>query len=208
MTKTLWSMAIGTACAGAGLAALQMIGVEALAQSQSALAPVEQFDKIKERSARSMALFQEAGKVILSPRCLNCHPADNSPRQGEDMHVHQPPVQRGAGGMGAPGMRCVTCHGPSNFDPGRVPGNPKCILAPIEMAWIGRSLGQICEQIKDPKRNGGKTMGQIVEHMAHDELVGWGWHPDVGRKPAPGTQEQFGALIKAWADTGAACPKG
>jgi len=208
MTKTLWSMAIGTACAGAGLAALQMIGVEALAQSQSALAPVEQFDKIKERSARSMALFQEAGKVILSPRCLNCHPADNSPRQGEDMHVHQPPVQRGAGGMGAPGMRCVTCHGPSNFDPGRVPGNPKWILAPIEMAWIGRSLGQICEQIKDPKRNGGKTMGQIVEHMAHDELVGWGWHPDVGRKPAPGTQEQFGALIKAWADTGAACPKG
>jgi hypothetical protein len=208
MTKTLWSMAIGTACAGAGLAALQMIGVEALAQSQSALAPVEQFDKIKERSARSMALFQEAGKVILSPRCLNCHPADNSPRQGEDMHVHQPPVQRGAGGMGAPGMRCVTCHGPSNFDPGRVPGNPKWILAPIEMAWIGRSLGQICEQIKDPKRNGGKTMGQIVEHMAHDELVGWGWHPDVGRKPAPGTQEQFGALIKAWADSGAACPKG
>jgi hypothetical protein len=208
MTKTFWSMAIGTACAGAGLAALQMLGVEALAQSQSALAPVEQFDKIKERSARSMALFQEAGKVILSPRCLNCHPADNSPRQGEDMHVHQPPVQRGAGGMGAPGMRCVTCHGPSNFDPGRVPGNPKWILAPIEMAWIGRSLGQICEQIKDPKRNGGKTMGQIVEHMAHDELVGWGWHPDVGRKPAPGTQEQFGALIKAWADTGAACPKG
>jgi len=208
MTKTLWSMAIGTACAGAGLAALQMIGVEALAQSQSALAPVEQFDKIKERSARSMALFQEAGKVILSPRCLNCHPADNSPRQGEDMHVHQPPVQRGAGGMGAPGMRCVTCHGPSNFDPGRVPGNPKWILAPIEMAWIGRSLGQICDQIKDPKRNGGKTIGQIVEHMAHDELVGWGWHPDVGRKPAPGTQEQFGALIKAWADTGAACPKG
>jgi hypothetical protein len=201
-------MAIGTACAGAGLAALQMLGVEALAQSQSALAPVEQFDKIKEQKARSIALFQEAGKVILSPRCLNCHPADNSPRQGEDMHVHQPPVQRGAGGMGAPGMRCVTCHGPSNFDPGRVPGNPKWILAPIEMAWIGRSLGQICEQIKDPKRNGGKTMGQIVEHMAHDELVGWGWHPDVGRKPAPGTQEQFGALIKAWADTGAACPKG
>jgi hypothetical protein len=208
MTKTLWSMAIGTACAGAGLAALQMIGVEALAQSQSALAPVEQFDKIKERSARSMALFQEAGKVILSPRCLNCHPADNSPRQGEDMHVHQPPVQRGAGGMGAPGMRCVTCHGPSNFDPGRVPGNPKWILAPIEMAWIGRSLGQICEQIKDPKRNGGKTMEQLVHHMAEDELVGWGWHPGAGRTPAPGSQKQFGELIKAWVDAGASCPKG
>ena len=82
------------------------------------------------------------------------------------------------------------------------------MLAPIEMAWIGRSLGQICEQIKDPKRNGGKSMDQIVEHMAHDSLVGWGWHPDAGRKAAPGTQDQFGALIKAWVDNGAACPKG
>jgi len=208
MTKTFWSAAIGTACLSIALAGVQMLGGVALAQSPSALAPVEQFEKIKDQKARSTALFQEAGKVILSPRCLNCHPRDDSPRQGEDMHVHQPPVQRGAGGMGAPGMRCMTCHGPSNFDPGRIPGNPKWILAPIEMAWIGRSLGQICEQIKDPKRNGGKTMGQIVEHMAHDELVGWGWHPDVGRKPAPGTQEQFGALIKAWADSGAACPKG
>jgi hypothetical protein len=208
MTKTFWSAAIGTACLSIALAGVQMLGGVALAQSPSALAPVEQFEKIKDQKARSTALFQEAGKVILSPRCLNCHPRDDSPRQGEDMHVHQPPVQRGAGGMGAPGMRCMTCHGPSNFDPGRIPGNPKWILAPIEMAWIGRSLGQICEQIKDPKRNGGKTLAQIVEHMAHDELVGWGWHPDVGRKPAPGTQEQFGALIKAWADSGAACPKG
>ena len=205
MSKTMWSVAMAAGCLGAVLAAPHQL---ALAQSQSALAPVEQFDKIKDQHARSMALFQEAGKVILSPRCLNCHPADNSPRQGEDMHVHQPPVQRGAGGMGVAGMRCVTCHGPDNFNPSHIPGNPKWMLAPVEMAWIGKSLGQICEQIKDPKRNGGKTMQQIVEHMAHDDLVGWGWHPDVGRKPAPGTQKQFGALIKAWVDTGAACPRG
>jgi hypothetical protein len=44
------------------------------------------------------------------------------------------------------------------------------------------------------------------EHMAHDSLVGWGWAPGGQREPAPGTQAQFGALIKAWIDTGAACP--
>ena len=43
--------------------------------------------------------------------------------------------------------------------------------------------------------------------MAHDELVGWGWNPGVGRTPAPGTQEEFGKLIQAWADSGAQCPK-
>jgi len=28
----------------------------------------------------------------------------------------------------------------------------------------------------------------------------------VGREPAPGTQAAFGSLVKAWADSGAACP--
>jgi hypothetical protein len=124
------------------------------------------------------------------------------------MRVHEPPVQRGIGGMGVAGMRCITCHGPTNYDPAHVPGHPKWLLAPIEQAWIGKSLGEICVQIKDPKRNGGRTVEQIVEHMAHDSLVGWGWAPDAGRPPVPGTQEQFGELFKAWMDTGAHCPAG
>ena len=74
-----------------------------------------------------------------------------------------------------PGMTCNTCHGPANADVvdqaetlKSIPGNPAWHLAPIEMAWEGKSLGFICEQIKDPERNGGKTMDEIVEHMAHD----------------------------------------
>jgi len=156
------------------------------------------------QQARSESLFVEMGKVLQHPRCVNCHPAGDRPTQTDSSHPHQPLVVRGEDCFGAIGMRCTTCHGPANFDPGRIPGHPQWQLAPIEMAWQGKSLGALCEQIKDPARNGGKTMDQIVEHMAHDELVGWGWHPDVGRRPAPGTQEQFGALIKAWAATGAA----
>ena len=49
-------------------------------------------------------------------------------------------------------------------------------------------------------------MEQLVEHMAEDTLVGWGWAPGVGREPAPGTQKEFGELIRAWAESGAACP--
>lgn len=74
------------------------------------------------------------------------------------------------------------------------------------MAWEGKSLGEICEQIKDPKRNDGKTMEQLVHRMAEDSLVGWGWNPGAGREPAPGTQEEFGALVAAWVESGAACP--
>jgi hypothetical protein len=151
------------------------------------------------------ALFAEAGKVLQHPRCLNCHPAGNQPTQGNG-HPHQPAVQRGDEGFGVPGMRCSTCHPEATFDPAGVPGNPVWHLAPLSMAWQQRSLADICAQVKDPARNGGQTLEQIVEHMANDPLVGWAWKPGGGREPAPGTQAAFGALVKAWADSGAACP--
>jgi hypothetical protein len=117
-----------------------------------------------------------------------------------------PLVVRGASGHGAPGMACDTCHHAANFDPARVPGHPQWHLAPAEMAWQNRSLGEICAQIKDPARNGEKDLPALLHHMAEDSLVGWGWAPGAGRVPAPGTQAQFGALLRAWAEAGAHCP--
>ena len=165
------------------------------------------FIAIDSRDARSSALFVEAGKVIQHPRCLNCHPVGERPTQGADMHPHSPLVVRGNDDKGAVAMRCTTCHQAANFDPSGVPGHPLWHMAPLGMAWQQRSLAQICQQIKDPRRNGGKTLAQLRDHMANDTLVGWAWHPGGTREPAPGTQEQFGALIAAWIDTGASCPR-
>jgi hypothetical protein len=151
-------------------------------------------------------LFSELGKVLTHPRCVNCHPAGDRPRQGEEGRLHQPPVERGADGHGLASMRCSICHQQSNFDPGRVPGHPQWHLAPREMAWEGKTLGEICTQIKDPKRNGGRSLEELVHHIATDTLVGWAWSPGFGRQPAPGTQKEAGALVEAWVKTGAACP--
>jgi hypothetical protein len=177
----------------------------ALAQTVPLKSP-QDFAAIADTADRSRALFAEAGKVIESPRCQNCHPVGQRPTQGDDMHPHLPLVVRGVDDKGAIGMRCTTCHQMANFAPAGVPGNPKWHMAPIEMAWQTKSLGQICEQIKDPKRNGNRSLAQIHDHMAHDDLVGWGWHPGGTRPPAPGTQAKFGALIAAWIQTGAQCP--
>ena len=167
----------------------------------------ESFASIADKTARSRALFVEAGKVIQSPRCLNCHPVGERPTQGADLRPHEPMVVRGEDDKGAVGMRCTTCHQKENFEPAGVPGHPLWHVAPLSMAWQQRSLGQICAQIKDPRRNGGKSLAQIHEHMASDSLVGWAWQPGGQRTPAPGTQAQFGALIAAWIETGAACPR-
>ena len=170
------------------------------------LKPAKDFAAISDPTQRSLALFAEMGKVIESPRCQNCHPVGTRPTQGDDMHAHLPLVVRGADDQGAIAMRCATCHQAANFQPAGVPGAPKWHMAPVEMAWQGKSLAQICEQIKDPARNGKRTLAQLHDHMAHDALVGWGWHPGGARTPAPGTQQQFGELVDDWIRTGAACP--
>lgn len=161
---------------------------------------------IADRGERSRALFVEAARVLTHPRCINCHPSGDIPHQGMEMALHYPPVVRGPKNHGVVGMECGSCHQDRNQPLTRVPGAPKWHLAPIEMAWVGKSVAHICNQMKDPERNGRKTLAQIVEHNAHDELVAWGWNPGADREPAPGTQEQLGALVAAWVDTGAECP--
>jgi hypothetical protein len=182
------------------------------APSVQTLKPAGDFVSIKDPTARSLALFTEAGKVISSPRCMNCHPVQRAPTQGDDLHAHNPPMVAGQSGHGPVGLPCAACHGPANVPTlgqhvKSIPGDPKWALAPAEMAWQGKSLGAICAQIKDPARNGGKSLAELHHHMAQDHLVGWGWNPGEGRQPAPGTQAVFGELIKAWIDTGAKCPK-
>jgi hypothetical protein len=121
--------------------------------------------------------------------------------------VHDPPVVRGKDDHGVVGMRCESCHQDHNLQFARVPGAPGWHVAPLEMAWVGKTPRQICEQLKDPKRNGGKTLAEIVDHNAHDKLVAWGWSPGHGREPAPGTQAELGRLVATWVETGAECPR-
>jgi hypothetical protein len=74
------------------------------------------------------------------------------------------------------------------------------------MALQRRSLPEICAQIKDADRNGGRELADIVTHVTKDPLILWTWAPGAGRAAAPGTAETFAALVRAWVDTGAACP--
>ncbi len=170
------------------------------------LRPLEAFNVIPDKAERSRALFLEASRVLLHPRCANCHPDGDVPLQGTHWQPHDPPAVRGPEDKGVVGMECTSCHQDKNLEHARVPGAPNWHLAPRSMAWVGKTPKFICEQLKDPSRNGGKTLAKIVEHNAHDELVGWGWAPGHGREPAPGTQKSFGAITAAWVETGAECP--
>jgi hypothetical protein len=205
MTSRIGLRALGAAAAlSTSLAAGYAVSQTA---PNNALAAPESFAAIADTNTRSAALFTELGKVLTHPRCVNCHPATDRPRQGDESRLHQPPVSRGPDGHGTATMRCSTCHQSTNFEPGRVPGHPEWHLAPIEMAWEGKSLAEICVQIKDPARNGSRSIADIVTHIGTDTLVGWAWAPGFGRAPAPGSQKEAGALVAAWVSTGAVCPQ-
>ena len=202
--------ALGAACVATVVAA-QVQNTATL--NPRDLRPLASFSGISDQAERSRALFNEIAKVVTHPRCMNCHPAGNHPLQGDDRHAHMPPVPRGEAGLGVAGLACSTCHTERNFtlvgvasSYKSIPGHARWGLAPLEMAWEGKSVGAICQQLKDPARNGGRTLALLHEHFAKDDLVAWGWEPGEGREPAPGNQKQLGELVQAWIDTGAQCP--
>jgi hypothetical protein len=163
--------------------------------------------------AAGLAAFETVRGVLQHPRCQNCHPAGDAPLQGDDGNVHAMNVKRGPTGHGLPGAECTTCHGPANppsnyglhVPPGVIQGwhMPK----PEEMlVFVGVAPRELCEQIKDPARNGGKDMAALRVHL-EDPLVTWGWDPGFGRTPVSTPYEAFIAAWETWAAAGAPCPE-
>src|SRR5262245_36238430 len=56
--------------------------------------------------AASRAAFLKVYKVLMHPRCMNCHPDGDRPLQGDDSHIHMMNVKRGENGTGKYALRC------------------------------------------------------------------------------------------------------
>jgi hypothetical protein len=74
------------------------------------------------------------------------------------------------------------------------------------MVFQGRTPAELARQLKDPQRNGHKSLAEILHHVSEDELVLWGWQPGDGRTLPPLTHEAFVSAMKTWIDHGAEEP--
>jgi hypothetical protein len=188
-----------------GFAILGSIAVLALLPCSLAAQTAEKPD-----AAAARAAFLQVYRVLTSPRCQNCHPVGDAPLQGDDSHAHLQNVKRGPDGHGVTAMRCDTCHQTANLPAAHMPpGNPKWALPPAKekMVFVGRSPAELCKQIKDPKQNGGRSLEKLLDHIANDDLVGWGWSPGDGRALPPLSRPDTVAQMKIWIAGGAACPE-
>ncbi len=157
--------------------------------------------------AGARAAFLAAYPVFMHPRCMNCHPEGDVPLQGDDSHLHAQSVKRGPNGHGKYGMKCNACHQATNL-PGlnMPPGVATWHLAPRQMVFQGKTPGEFCRQLKDPRRNGGKNVAGAIEHLEADPLVLWGWSPGEGQSSPPLSHAEFVQKMREWVNKGAACP--
>jgi hypothetical protein len=194
MPRISWNRGFAAAAALSVLAA-----IAARAQAPPAKAPSD------------AALFLRIAPVLQHPRCMNCHTRADYPRQGDDQHRHIMNIRRGSDGHGAAAMRCMTCHGHSNNAASGVPGaDEDWHLAPLSMGWKGLGVGDICRNLTDPTKNGGRTGRQIVDHL-QTQLVRWAWSPGQTpqgplRSSPPLSHTDFVAAAQAWIAAGASCP--
>jgi hypothetical protein len=163
---------------------------------------------IKKDSIASVKAFKDVYKVLMSPRCLNCHPKGDVPLQGDDSHFHVMAPKRGKDGKGLYAMKCTNCHQPKNTA-GRhtPPGNPDWHLPPSDMKMIfeGRTAHQLAKQLIDPAQNGNKDIKKLIEH-ADDALVLAGWNPGEGRTLPPLSHAAFKKAWFSWLNNGAYAP--
>ncbi|WP_439131426.1 hypothetical protein [Polaribacter sp.] len=156
--------------------------------------------------------FNKMMDVLTHPRCMNCHPSDNVPKQGMDSHPHYFGMKRGENNHGFEATKCATCHQKENNNYSGVPGAPHWGLAPKSMAWKGLSRKEIAAVILDKSKNGGKNLKEVEKHLTEDDLVLWAWNPGVNasgnqRETPPISEEEFKKVVKEWIANGAIIPE-
>jgi hypothetical protein len=177
-----------------------VIAVSALALAQGPTA-----DKV----AAGKQAFGDVAKVLQSPRCQNCHPSGDRPLQSDQGKPHAMNISRATVAAGIP---CSACHQDRNADaigiPNGPPGAPKWGLPAPDMPLVfqDKTPTALCEQLKDPARNGHRSLAQLLEHVSHDPLVLWGWTPGGKRTTPPLPHDKFVAAFATWVTSDGACP--
>lgn len=166
-----------------------------------------------------LAAWNRIFEVVSHPRCANCHtgPSDrpmwSGPSYGKT-RPHGMNIRAGDSRMGVEYVPCATCHvtvGPEAQNDGDAHDAPRVAdawrLAPVEAHWFGQSSFDICVQLRDPQRNGGRSLSELAAHLDHDVILHWAWNPGPGRQPAPYSLEEHIQDLLSWGASGFPCDK-
>lgn len=166
----------------------------------------------KDSTSSENEAFDKMMDVLTHQRCMNCHPNDNIPKQGDDSHPHYFGMSRGEGNLGFDATKCATCHQSENNDYSGVPGAPEWSLAPDKMKWEGLTRNEIARSMLNKENNGNRDLEELEHHLTEHALVLWAWKPGVDaegipRELPPVPLEEYKAAVKEWIEHGAIVPE-
>lgn len=161
-----------------------------------------------------LAAWDRIYEVTSHPRCSNCHVgADNRPMWSGPTYgaprPHGMNINAGDSRIGAEYLLCSTCHA-YREDVNDMPHAAPQVamnwrLAPVEAEWFGKSSTDICNQLRDPDRNGGRDYLDLASHLDHDLILHWAWNPGGGREPAPYSLQEHVNDVLTWGVAGYPC---
>lgn len=160
-------------------------------------------------SLLSKKAFLSVYDVLMSPRCMNCHPSGDVPLVGEESKLHTQSVKRGKEGKGLYAVKCSNCHADKNQPSLNMPpGNPNWHMPPANMKMVfqGKTPRALAALLLDPTANGKKSKADLIKHVSADGLVLAGWNAGEGRKQPPLSHNEFVKQFKLWIDNGAYLP--
>ncbi|KAB1070878.1 hypothetical protein F6X51_21040 [Methylobacterium planeticum] len=207
----------------AALSACAALALTALVEAKDDAADQSAKDVLPSGSVSSQAgleAWTRIEAVVTHPRCANCHvdaagipmwtPAGETKTRAHGMNIHA-----GESRIGAETIACSTCHitstDPNEPAPAPLRSGIDWQLAPVEFLWFDKTGAEICEQLKDAKRNGGRDTAGLLEHLRHDaSLNGFiprAWQPGAGRSTPPGSFEDHVKDVALWGAAGQPCPR-
>lgn len=169
-------------------------------------------------SEEGLAAWSRIYHVVSHPRCANCHTgASDRPMWSGTSYGRTRPhgmnVRAGDSRIGAETLPCRTCHVTSentvDISAPRAAPQVQDVwrLAPPEADWFGRSTEFICAQLRDPERNGDRTVAELADHLEHDVILHWAWAPGGEREPAPYDLKSHINDLMVWGAAGQPCPQ-
>ena len=164
----------------------------------------------------ALEAWERIYEVASHPRCSNCHvgpsnvPMWSGPSYGKT-RAHGMNINAGESRIGGETVLCSTCHAYREVAVGdRFPHTAPQVAAawqlpPVEAEWFDKSSVEVCNQLRDPDRNGGRGYLDIASHLDHDVILHWAWNPGAGREPAPYSLQDHVNDVLAWGVGGMPC---
>lgn len=186
--------------------------IQALAEGENVVIAPPETATVDE----GLEAFARIYEVTSHPRCSNCHVgADNIPMWSGpsygDARPHGMNINAGESRIGAETLPCSTCHAYNEQAYDMPHAAPQVamswMLAPVEAAWFDQTASHICNQLRNPDRNGGRDMMDLATHLDHDLILHWAWSPGGGREPAPYSLQEHVNDILIWGVAGMPCPE-